>query len=643
MCGICGYFHKDLARTLAPNVINKMTDAMQQRGPDGRGTHLAQGGALGHRRLSIIDISGGQQPMQHPSHQSVISFNGEIYNYIELRQAYLNARLNHAGDTEVLLHFLHKYGTQFLSKLNGMFAFAFWDLQNKKVILARDPVGQKPLFYYWSQQSFVFASSLNSLIHHPDVIPDFNVETLPNYLFFESYLHPHTPLKNVYKLPPGHALILDLQTWSLEQKPYWQNPILASNQNISEKQALEQFETTFHNAVDRHLRSDVDVGIFLSGGLDSPSLVKAASSVRPPESLKTFTIRHEQDSFNEADQAREIATFYKTQHNERLLTGADFLNSVQHVLSHMDEPISDPGFLAIYEVVKFSREQVKVILSGNGGDEFWAGYAPFKALKAYQYANKMLPNSAISLLKFLAHQMPANHNYMNTGFKAQRFLRGTSAPPAELLQQWIGAFQHQEINDILISEPAKQALNINAKWGVPSLYAPLYEQYEALPQKDLVSVLSHAFQQFFLPSCICNHADKSSMMESQELRSPFLDTEMMHFANQLPSHLKYQQGQTKYLVRKYLNKQAPASVSKRPKRGFTVPIATWLTTALKDWAEQFLDPEIIKTDGIFNPSVVQNLWNEHQNQRANHAKALWTLIVFQHWYHTSFAQWKNHS
>ncbi len=642
MCGICGYFHKDPARVLAPDVINKMTDAMQKRGPDGRGIYSAPGGVLGHRRLSIIDISGGQQPMQHPSKQSVISFNGEIYNYIELGQTYLNADHHKAGDTEILLHFLDKFGTEFLSQLNGMFAFAFWDIKNKKVILARDPVGQKPLFYHWSTHSFVFASSLNSLIHHPDVIVDLNVETLPYYLFFESYLHPHTPLKNVYKLSPGHALVLDLQTWSLQELTYWQNPIQATKTGYTEQQALAQFETTFQQAVDRHLRSDVEVGIFLSGGLDSPSLVKAACSVRPPESLKTFTIRHEQDSFNEADQAQEIANYYKTQHHEHLLTGNDFLNDVQYVLSQMDEPISDPGFLAIYEVVKFSSEHVKVILSGNGGDEFWAGYAPFKALQAYKYTSTLLPAGANSILKRLVDKMPASHGYMNAGFKLQRFLRGASASQAEVLQQWISAFQHEEIDNILISETSKKALNTHPQWGVPHLYAPLYDQYDALPQKDLISVLCHAFQQFFLPACICNHADKSSMMESQELRSPYLDIEMMHLANQLPSHFKYRQGQTKYLIRKYLNSNTPTSVAKRPKRGFTVPIAQWLTTSLKSWAEQLLAPATIKADGIFNPSAVQILWNEHQNHRANHAKALWTLIVFQHWYHTSFAQWKNH-
>ena len=640
MCGICGYFHKTPARTLAPDVINKMTDAMQRRGPDARGTYTAPGGALGHRRLSIIDLDGGQQPMQHPSAQSVITFNGEIYNYIELRKKHLPKTLDQVGDTEVLLHLMHNHNTQLLQKLNGMFAFAFWDLQNQQVVLARDPVGQKPLFYHWSNQSFVFASTLDSLIHHPDVTPDLDVATLPFYLFFESYPHPHSPLKNVYKLPPGHALVLDLQEWTLRQFSFWHNPINPHSEGLSEQTALEQFETTFQHAVDRHLRSDVEVGIFLSGGLDSPSLVKAASKVRPPGSLKTFTIRHEQDSFNEAEHAREIATYYGTQHHERLLPGADFLNDVQHVLSHMDEPISDPGFLAIYEVVKFSREHVKVILSGNGGDEFWAGYAPFKALQTYRRAHKLLPLFTIPILQRLADQMPASHTYMNTGFKIQRFLRGVGAPPAELLQQWISAFHHREIDDILAPDLPRHTLDHHPKWGVPNLYAPLYEQYEKLPQKDMVSVLSNAFQQFFLPACICNHADKSSMMASQELRSPFLDIEIMQLANQMPSHFKYNHGQTKYLVRQYLKKGLPAGVSQRPKQGFTVPIASWLTTSLKDWADQLLDPVLIKKDGIFNPTTVQKLWQAHQNKCANHAKALWTLIVFQHWYHTSLAQWK---
>ena len=626
MCGICGFIYADPSREPDAALLDGMVDRIAHRGPDGRGSFIAKGGALGHRRLTIIDLVGGHQPME--LNGGVITYNGEIYNYVELRERFLQgATLDGTSDTTVLLNLLAQRGGAAVGELNGMFAFAYWDRAKRSVTLARDPVGQKPLFYYFDEQCFVFSSDLRSLALHPAVPTDIDREALAHYLLFESFPHPFTPMKGVRKMQPGHVATLDIDRWTLSEERYWHNPI-RPQKGGSEEDYVDQFDGLFRASVDRHLRSDVDVGVFLSGGLDSPSLVKAAVELRGGNNVRTFTIRHEIESYNEAEYAKEIADHYGTQHHERLLSQSDLLSNILPILDRMDEPIADPGFIAIYQVVKFSREFVKVILSGNGGDEFYAGYAPFKALTAQRWASSLMPQPLVKLARWLVSLPPASHDYMNLPFKAERFLRGVGAPHAELLYRWIGSFNDVEIRQLLKDAPA---INV---------YEPLYRGRGESDVHDPVSSLLQSFQQHFLTNCICNHADKASMIESQELRSPFLDTELMRFANRLPPWMQFQRGQTKYLVRKYLDRAGLQTTSRRAKRGFTVPIASWLTTALKSWAEELLDPQLLATDGFFEPAVVRRLWDEHQSRLHNHAKPLWTLLVFQHWLHRVFPKMK---
>ena len=641
MCGICGFFYRNVDRPISSIILDRMVDTMTHRGPDGRGTFMAKGGALGHRRLTIIDLMGGQQPFTLPNERAVLVTNGEIYNYLELKKTYLkDVALNSTSDTEVLLHMIRKRGMDAIRLLNGMFAFAYWDIENRRVIFGRDPVGQKPLFYYFGPQSFVFASELSSMVQHPDVPREIDVAAFKQYLLYEGFPHPMSPLKDVRKLSPGHHLILDLANWSIREDRYWTNfPETDHPTHLNESDYIEDFEQRFIEAVERHLRSDVEVGIYLSGGLDSPSIVKAVSHLREIGSVKTFTIKHELDSFDEAASAKQVADYFGTHHHERAIGNEAFLADIDPLLANTDEPIADPGFLALYQVAKFSQEHVKVILSGNGGDEFYAGYHPFKALSAYRIANNLLPEPVINYLYRLSKLFPVSHDYMNLPFKIQRFLRGVASPPAEVLMQWIGSFNHTEIEsvvnrDIFMNQPSQEKSPNSIQ-----LYDALRQNDRLLEQPGVFLSVLHTFQQVYLPVCICNHADKASMRVSQELRSPFLDTELMRFANQMPSRLKYHRGKTKYVLRKYHEQNSPAGVSKRPKQGFTVPIASFLTDALKSWADDILDPVQIEQDGFFNQREVRRLWDEHQARKANHAKQLWTIIVFQHWLHSVWKNW----
>ena len=643
MCGICGFFYKNTGKPINPVILDRMVDKMVHRGPDEKGVYITQPGALGHRRLTIIDLVGGQQPMELPNEKEVLVYNGEIYNYLEIKKNYLSdIQFTSSSDTEVLLHFLHRKGTDAIPLLNGMFAFVYWDIENQKVIFARDPVGQKPLFYYFGSDSFIFSSELSSLACHPDLPKNIDVDSLAYYLLFEGYPHPHTPLKGVNKLSPGYFMVLNLRNWTLKKEKYWENlPNPYVFKPMDENKYLETFEEKLIQSMERHLRADVEVGIFLSGGLDSPTLVKAALSTKKSQSIKSFTIKHELDSFDEAGHAKEVARYFGIEHHERLLSQSDFLADIDPLLKNNDEPIADPGFLAIYQVAKFSSEFVKVVISGNGGDEFFAGYQPFQALGAYRVAHKLIPNYLAKFISDLSDLPRASFDYMNIPFRIQRFLRGIPYPPSEVLMHWIGSFNNHEIRAVLNKDILPNSLvKVNGN-KYPYLYNSLHETNGELMQKDLFLTILNTFQQFYLPICICNHSDKASMRVSQELRSPFLDVEMMRFANQMPSQMKYFKGKTKYILRKYHERNSPLGVSKRPKQGFTVPIAHWLTTALKPWANDILDPLQIEKDGFFDAREVRRLWREHQERKINHGKKLWTIIVFQHWLHSVWSEWNS--
>ena len=639
MCGICGVFLKDRGGHVPHHVIDIMTEKMVHRGPDDQGAYFTSGGALGHRRLTIIDPDGGSQPMQTSDGAGILVTNSEIYNYPELRSQYLSKRLpSGVGDTEVLLHLLESMGDKAVPLLNGLFAFGYWNLRDNTLLLARDPVGQKPLFFYHGSEHFVFASDLSSLALSGVVPIELNDKALARYLLHESYPQPYTPLTGVKKLPPGCFLQLDLLRWESNTACYWDNPV--TNELTEEKTSdlIDRFAETLTTSVNRHLRADVDIGIFLSGGLDSPSLVKATCNIRDPKTIQTFTVRHELDSFNEADHAREIAEYYGTDHHEQTVTGNSFLSDIELTLPKMDEPIADPGFLAIYQAVKFSREHVKVILSGNGSDEHLAGYSPFGALKAYQIARHLVPKPCVPILKHLASFLPATHGYMAASFKFQRFLRAVDRPPAEMLMQWIGSFNYEEISSAMKESKASGLLSAGTSEDAFDLYDDLYQEYNAVQHKDYVTQLLSLFQRFYLPNSICNHSDKSSMLLSQELRSPYLDVDMMRFANALPLAMKYHGGKTKVILRRYLETGAPRSVSSRRKRGFTVPISAWLTTALKPWASDVLDPTQLHNDGLFNPTHIREMWDDHQAGKTNNGKPLWTILVFQTWLHSVYAE-----
>lgn len=621
MCGIAGFVYRHAKQPGSPEVISAMTDSMTLRGPDARGVHCFSGGAFGARRLSVLDILSGSQPMNTTSCKSVVVVNGEIYNYLELKtQHLLGVSMQSSGDTAVLAELLEKFGADAVSLLNGMFAFAFLDRLNKTLILARDPVGQKPLFYHLNSNLVVFGSTLESVALHPGVELDLDHEAIKEYLVFESFQAPSTPFLNIRKLRPGHLATLDLTTWEWTETRYWTNEINCDS-TITLTDAVRNFSTVLQSSVQRCLRSDVSAGIFLSGGLDSNAIVKTACQIREPSTLLTFSMRHTRASYNEADLGQLSAVIFGTRHVEATLEIEQFLGDLPALLSALDEPIADPGFMAIAQLAKFSKPYATVILSGNGGDEFFAGYTPFKALQAARFLRNIIGRTLTSKLGGFESLFKPSFDYMNISFKARHFLRGLRAVRnSDTFPGWLCAFLPDEIPGAGTAQ-SKQDI----------LYRNIRASYESCRQRDDTSLLLNYFQQHYLSDTICAHSDRASMAFSQELRSPFLDTEMMRFANSLPSKLKYQSGTTKLLLREFLKPSCPEVIVNGTKRGFTVPIGLWLKGPLSTWARDTLNNSWFEANLEFEHSFVNQLVYDHMVRGINRSKPLWTMLVFQNW------------
>lgn len=628
MCGICGEIRRRDGERPNEGAIAAVTAAMAHRGPDGDGVWTRENVCFGHRRLSIIDLATGDQPMHALDGALSLTYNGEIYNYIELREELIRCGqvFQTTSDTEVILLGYAQWGEDVLMRLNGMFAFALYDWRAGRLFVGRDPIGQKPFLYQHSADRLIFSSELAPMLQHPSINRSLDQQALANYLLYENYGAPHTALEGVKKLPPGHGLTFDANSGQLRIWQYWDHfeggnpPAQAAEPTQDDIDALE---AVLRRAVARHLRSDVPVGIYLSSGVDSSTMVTLACDVLGAENVRTYTIKHSDPSFDEADAARATAQYFGTQHHESLLTTEQILKSVPTILSKLDEPLADPGLVSIYQVAEFASQHVKVVLSGDGGDEFFCGYPPFKYWGLGESLNQ-IPSFARNLaLKPLVRALPDQFGYMGTFYKAKTFMRGLGVAPYARNSAWLSSFWLDEIPQIM---PSAREQNLQK----------LLSSVEAIHRRtghlDPLARLGYEYQQSYLPYNICAHTDKSNMMVSLEARAPFLDTEAMRYINNLPTNWKLRDGQSKAIMRKWLKQRIGDSVAQKSKQGFTVPLARWFQGELKDMAGHLLSADVQRKIGLFDPNYVQKLWSQHQSGRVNHYKRLWTLTVFSHWY-----------
>ena len=630
MCGICGAVSYKTPQAMSRQNLEAMAATLVHRGPDQGGVYqsspsdfegLAHVG-LAHRRLSIIDLETGIQPLYDETKTIITVVNGEIYNYPQLRKDLLSRghRLATRSDCESVVHLYQDYGPAFVDHLVGMFALALWDRERQRLVLARDRMGQKPLYYYHNEDLLIFGSELKALLAHPMVPRELSAHAFSKYLAYEYVPSPETIFKDIFKLEAGQILIWE--KGEIKKDYYWDLQISENDHRISEKESLDNLEHLFAQGVERRLLSDVEVGVFLSGGLDS-SLVALSAQKHYHRPMQAFTIGFEDKSFDETDYAREVAEMAGMRFVHEKLTENKFLDVIYKIADIIDEPFADPSIVPTYLLSRLAAQHVKVVLSGDGGDDTLFGYVPYKALKLVNLY-KILPTSMRTRINKIVEYLPVRHGYLSLDFKLKQFMRGAGFSSEIMFFRWMGSFTHKEIDALLLPE-TKQAA------GKFFLYEDILQHINRSHlSRDLERIL-YSMIKLYLGDDILVKVDRSSMANSLEVRSPFLDHQLVEFINDMPSHLKLRHLTTKYLLKKLGERHLPKSIVHRKKKGFGIPLGRWFRDKLKDFLTDYLAADRIKRQGLLNHTMVTTLVEDHLKGRRNNHKQLWTLLVFQLW------------
>jgi asparagine synthase (glutamine-hydrolysing) len=603
-----------------------MTASLAHRGPDGDGLYFDGPCGLGHRRLAIIDIEGGAQPMPNEDESIWITYNGELYNEPELRRELLaqGHRYRTASDTESIVHLYEERGTSFAAALNGQFALALWDSKRRRLVLARDRMGQKPLYYAQSRDGgLAFASEPKALLFHPDIGRTLDRASLCRYLLYEYLPTPHSIWQGVRKLPPAHLLLWEAGRLFVE--PYWTAPLPDLERAPRDfNESAREFWDLLRVSVERHRRSDVPIGVFLSGGIDSSSVAAALCEIESASSVHTFSIGFEDRSFDESQHARLVARHLGTSHHERLFSIESLRDVLPMVARWLDEPFGDASVLPTHLLSRFARESVKVVLGGDGADELMAGYPTFEAERmAFLY--RRLPKPAQSLAGAAVGRLPVDHRNLSLDFRLKQFLRGADRPPALAHQLWLGSFSGIEVSELLVDPPAVD-VELEHLSRAQALADSVPTKTDALTQALLL------YQDTYLPEDILYKVDRASMACGLEVRAPMLDTELVDFVEALPSNFKYGKGQTKRILKQAARGRLPASILKRPKKGFGIPVARWLRGPLSGLLHEALGTDRLARQGLFRPQTVARLVAQHDSGERDHRKPLWTLLMFQLWH-----------
>lgn len=611
MCGITGFWGEGSDKTLV-----RMRDALQHRGPDAYGTKLIGEVGLAHRRLSILDLTeAGNQPMSSIGDAISIVFNGEIYNYRELKAKFLGEySFRGTSDTEVILNLYDKLGIDFLKYLRGMFAIALYDKQKNILILARDHLGKKPL--YWTKQggTFVFGSELKALREHPLFKNELDEDAIAQYLVYEYIPSPKTIYKGVYKLAPGTQLIFDGEKTS--QDTFWSpSPAQGSYKGTIEEACLE-LDTLIEQAVVKRLVSDVPLGIFLSGGLDSSAITYYAQKNKV-EKLRTFSVGFEESSFDERSYAAQVSDHIGTDHHELLVDKDDLIKLIDDIPEILDEPMADSSIIPTTILSRFARSEVAVSLGGDGADELLHGYGTFFAHK-FNTLYRVLPRSLVGSLSTVADTLPVSHKYMSFDFRLKKLLSGIDQKEEYRNTYWLGAFQPEEVEMVM-----KRKIN---KEKILSFVSDIYAEHEYFPDG-----LQHEYLRGYLAEDILVKTDRASMSCGLEVRAPFLDLDVVNFALSLDVKFKYRGVYSKYLLKRTMKNKLPNEIINRPKKGFNIPLGSWIQHELKDvFRERLLEGQLVKS-GLFDKEALAILLESHITGKADNRKKLWTLMVLALW------------
>ena len=646
MCGITGFIDSrgDLGRDGLAGTARAMADAIAHRGPDDAGVWVDEGAgiALGHRRLAVIDLSAaGAQPMASPSGRYVLCYNGEVYNFPDLRrqlEALGHEFLGHS-DTEVIVRALDAWGLdETLARIRGMFAFAAWDRRERVLHLARDRAGKKPLYYGWLGRSFVFGSELRALRRHPDFDDELDRDAVGELVAYGCVPQPLSVYRKVRKLPPGCRLsvVAEHAPWGPAPVAYWSARAVAeaaegNGFGGSYESALDELDARLRGVVAERMVADVDLGALLSGGIDSSTVV-AVMQVLSDRPVKTFSIGFPERDYDEAEHAARVAAHLGTDHRELTVTPADAMDVVRSLPSIYDEPFADASQIPTYLVSKLAREHVTVALSGDGGDESFAGYSRYFRL--------------IDTWRALADEAPAarrarsrrQHALRERAWRLLGPRRASAAgrlgplrrAASKLGKRWCHGLA-TDLRDLQARDLRKcvdgSALVLGATTPVtsftdPALWADVHSELRAVRQYDYGC---------YLVDDVLTKTDRASMAVSLELRSPLLDTGLLEFAWSLPDEYVVAGGEGKRILKDLLARYVPRALIDRPKQGFGVPVGDWIREPLRDWAEALLEPRRLAAEGVFDAARVRDLWARHVTGWSDQSEALWAILMFQCW------------
>jgi asparagine synthase (glutamine-hydrolysing) len=626
MCAICGKLNFGHNRAVDPGPVRKMLGTMNHRGPDDEGLYLGSQVALGHKRLSIIDLGGGHQPLSNEDGTVWIVFNGEIYNFGELREFLLTKGhvFKTHSDTETIVHLYEEFGPQCVEKLRGMFAFAIWDENKKTLLLARDRVGIKPVYYWLRNEVLIFASEIKAILADPSVDREIAPEMIDRFLSFLYVPGEETLLRGIKKLPPGHYLLV--KEGKTEIRQYWDLEFSKPNRHLSLEQATEEFLSLLSETIDLHMIADVPVGVLLSGGVDSTAVLSFAAE-QGGNDISSYTVGFTgRGVADERPFARLAAEAFGSRHHEMTISPAEFEAFMPQYVWHMEEPVCEPPAIALYYVSKLASNHVKVLLSGEGGDEAFAGYGNYRNLLWLERAKHMFPalNGAAARGIGLADSLmglPRAAKYIpliNATFPEYYFSRTSS--PFRYAGNGLGKLYS-----------ADYAHSIDREHSLD----PVRRLQAHVQGRDVLDAMLYIDTKTWLPDDLLIKADKMSMANSVELRVPLLDHKILEFAASLPSSFKVRGLTTKYLAKRALGSRVPKSILNRPKTGFPVPYESWLAKELDGWVRDILLDRRTTERGYFSKGGVEQMLSTNHKQ-GGHSKEIFSLVTLELW-HRAFA------
>jgi asparagine synthase (glutamine-hydrolysing) len=616
MCGIAGYWGEG-----NKEILDRMIDSISYRGPDDRGVFVKNNIGLGQRRLSIIDLSPtGHQPMFNETKDIAIVFNGEIYNFLDLKSKIKNHKFFGTSDTEVILRLYEDMGEMAFEELEGMFAIAILDLKKGKLFLSRDHMGKKPLYWFKNKNTFIFGSELKALMNHPQFKKEIDLDSLNKYLSFEYIPTPHSIFKDTKKVLPGSYLSWDGE--KIKEVIFWRPTFIPKNTSF--KDSLDLLNKKIAEATKKRLVADVPVGVFLSGGLDSSTIAYYAQQ-SSTKKIKTFSIGFKEQSFDESIYARKVAEFLGTDHYEKFLSIEESKNIILKIGNLLDEPIADASIVPTYLLSEFTRKNVTVALGGDGADELFCGYDTFIAHRIssiYSLVPKFIRNSVIMPL---TNAIPTSYSNISFDFKLKKFINGFEGNTNYRDLRWMGAFNKKEKSNLFHTKLADSMMKKNE-------YDDIDQYLKYSDSNDYFDNLTLLYERMYMMDQVLVKVDRASMMNSLEVRAPFLDKNVVELVNHFPIQFKFKGLERKFILKKLMEDKLPREIIYRKKKGFGMPIGEWIKGDMKPLIEEYLSKENINKMSLFDYSYIRKILDEHYTGKKDNRKQIWTLFVFAMWW-----------